>query len=72
MQNNILIDAEGVPHLADYELNGAYQGQHLPETVRWTAPERFGGHGVGGKSYPPTTQSDVYSVGGVIYQVRLL
>ncbi|KAJ8582953.1 kinase-like protein [Rhizopogon salebrosus TDB-379] len=67
--NNILIDAEGVPHLADYELNGAYQGQHLPETVRWTAPERFGSHGVGAIPYSPTTQSDVYSVGGVVYQI---
>lgn len=72
MKNNILIDARGVPYLADYELTGVYQVQHLPESVRWTAPERFGSHDVGGTSYPPTTKSDVYSLGGLMYQVRSL
>jgi len=67
--NNILIDAKGVPYLADYELSGTYPGQYLPESVRWTAPERFDSHGVGDTSYPPTTRSDMYSLGGVIYQI---
>ena len=62
----------GVPYLADYGLAGTHQGQHLPESVRWTAPERFDIHSVGGAPYLPTTRSDVYSLGCVIYQVRLL
>jgi serine/threonine protein kinase len=62
----------GVPYLADYGLAGTHRGQHLPESVRWTAPERFDSHSVGGTPYPPTTRSDVYSLGCVIYQVRLL
>ncbi|OAX32371.1 kinase-like protein [Rhizopogon vinicolor AM-OR11-026] len=67
--NNILIDANGVPYLADYELTGACRAQYLPESVRWTAPERFDSHSTDGASYPPTTKSDVYSLGGVMYQI---
>ncbi|OAX30791.1 kinase-like protein [Rhizopogon vinicolor AM-OR11-026] len=67
--NNVLIDARGVPYLADYELTGAYGGQYLPESVRWTAPECFGSHGVGGTSHLPTIKSDVYSLGSVMFQI---
>lgn len=37
--------------------------------MRWTAPERFDSHHVGDRAYPPTTESDMYSLGGVMYQV---
>ncbi|KAG1731191.1 kinase-like domain-containing protein [Suillus paluster] len=63
--NNVLIDAEGVAHLADYELTWAYRGQHIPPSVRWAAPERFDSQSVSA----PTTKSDIYSLGGIMLQI---
>ncbi|KAG0701592.1 kinase-like domain-containing protein [Suillus ampliporus] len=62
--NNVLINAKGVAYLADYELT-TYRGQHIPPSVRWAAPERFDNQSV----VIPTTKSDVYSLGGVIFQI---
>lgn len=63
--NNILIDAIGVAYIADYDVTAAHRGQHIPPSVRWTAPERFDSQNV----VAPTTKSDVYSLGGVMYQI---
>jgi len=56
----------GVAYLTDYDVTAANRGQHIPPSVRWTAPERFDSQNV----VAPTTKSDVYSLGSVIYQVR--
>ncbi|KAG2348281.1 kinase-like protein [Suillus weaverae] len=63
--NNVLIDAMGVAYLADYDVTPAHRGQHIRPSVRWAAPERFDSQNV----IAPTTKSDVYSLGGVIYQI---
>jgi serine/threonine protein kinase len=63
--NNVLIDAMGVACIADYDVTAAHRGQHIPPSVRWAAPERFDSQNV----VAPTTKSDVYSVGGVMYQI---
>ncbi|KAG1749528.1 kinase-like domain-containing protein [Suillus lakei] len=63
--NNVLIDAMGVAYLADYDVTAAHRGQYIPPSVRWAAPERFDSQSM----VAPTTKSDVYSLGGVIYQV---
>lgn len=63
--NNVLIDAMGVAYIADYDVTAAHRGQHIPPSVRWTAPERFDSQ----NAVAPTTKSDVYSLGGVIYQI---
>jgi serine/threonine protein kinase len=65
MQNNVLIDAMGVAYLTDYDVTAAHRGQHIPPSVRWAAPERFDSQNV----VAPTTKSDIYSLGSVIYQV---
>ncbi|KAG2740478.1 kinase-like protein [Suillus brevipes Sb2] len=63
--NNILIDAIGVAYIADYDVTAAHRGQHIPSSVRWAAPERFDSQNV----VAPTTKSDVYSLGSVMYQI---
>jgi serine/threonine protein kinase len=63
--NNVLIDAMGVAYLTDYDVTAAHRGQHIPPSVRWAAPERFDSQNV----VAPTTKSDVYSLGSVIYQI---
>ncbi|KAG1865402.1 kinase-like domain-containing protein [Suillus subluteus] len=63
--NNVLIDAMGVAHIADYDVTAVHRGQHIPPSVRWAAPERFDSQNV----VTPTTKSDVYSLGSVIYQI---
>lgn len=63
--NNVLIDAMGVAYLADYDVTPTHRGQHIPPSVRWAAPERFDSQNV----VAPTTKSDVYSLGSIIYQV---
>ncbi|KAG2360367.1 kinase-like domain-containing protein, partial [Suillus spraguei] len=63
--NNVLIDAKGVAYLADYDVTAAHRGQHIPPSVRWAAPERFDSQDV----VTPTTKSDVYSLGSIIYQI---
>ncbi|KAG1778363.1 kinase-like domain-containing protein [Suillus placidus] len=65
IRNNVLIDAMGVAYLADYDVTPAHRGQHIRPSVRWAAPERFDSQNV----VAPTTKSDVYSLGGVIYQI---
>lgn len=64
--NNVLIDAMGVAYLSDYDITTTHKGQHIPPSVRWAAPERFDSQNV----VAPTTESDVYSLGSIIYQVR--
>ncbi|KAG2108012.1 kinase-like domain-containing protein [Suillus discolor] len=63
--NNVLINVMGVAYLADYDVTPAHRGQHIPPSVRWAAPERFDSQNV----VVPTTKSDVYSVGTIIYQI---
>ncbi|KAG2073457.1 kinase-like protein [Suillus decipiens] len=63
--NNILIDAMGVAYLADYNVTAAHRGEHIPPSVRWAAPEHFDSQNV----VAPTTESDIYSLGSVIYQI---
>lgn len=63
--NNVLIDVMGVAYLADYDVTPAHRGQHIPPSVRWAAPERFDSKNV----VVPTTKSDVYSIGTIIYQI---
>ncbi|KAG2040304.1 kinase-like domain-containing protein [Suillus americanus] len=63
--NNVLIDAMGVAYLSDYDITTTHKGQHIPPSVRWAAPERFDSQNV----VAPTTESDVYSLGSIIYQI---
>ncbi|KAG1769006.1 kinase-like domain-containing protein [Suillus occidentalis] len=63
--NNILINAIGIAYIADYDVTAAHRGQHIPSSVRWAAPERFDSQNV----VAPTTKSDVYSLGSVMYQI---
>ncbi|KAG2131263.1 kinase-like domain-containing protein [Suillus bovinus] len=63
--NNVLIDAAGIAHLADYDVTPAHRGQHIPPSVRWAAQEFFDIQYV----VPPTTQSDIYSFGSLSYQI---
>lgn len=52
----------GIAYLADYDVTPAHQGQHIPPSVRWAAPEHFDSKNV----VVPMTKSDVYSIGTII------
>ncbi|KAG2360366.1 kinase-like domain-containing protein [Suillus spraguei] len=57
--NNVLIDAMAVAYLADYNVTAAHRGEHIPPSNVFDSQNVVA----------PTTESDIYSLGSVIYQI---
>ncbi|KAJ6467099.1 kinase-like domain-containing protein [Mycena vitilis] len=75
---NILMTDDGSPQLSDFGLSTIvpeFEGTSYMTTsciagaVRWAAPEMLRTHPDGDNSLNVSTMSDVYSFGGIIYQV---
>ena len=74
-----MIDANGTALLSDFALSTLVDEHGFPlfgqselelGTVRWTAPESLTGENDNLKRNVPTKESDIYSFGGIMLQVR--